>query len=184
MSSPTDIKPDGTSMIDRVAMSFADDLERLAQATAAEQGQPVGTRSMSDAEALKQWGIVDPKVNYDQILGMLQPTGLPPEMLDPEQGLMVFQEQPDLAQWYGQPVQDPALAQRMAVLAEYPFRMGLLMDIDDPDEQVRESDRLHRLWERELIGSLDVPVPIATPPSAPVVQAQPAPLMPPQMIGG
>lgn len=169
-----EITPEGTSMVDRVAVSFADDLERLAQAAAADQGQPVGTRNVSDAEALRQWAYADPQADYDAILGQLQTTGLPPELLDPDHGLTIFKEQPDLAQWYGQPVQDPALADRMARIAEHPFRMGLLMDIDDPDEQVRESNRLHRAWSRQLLGDT-APEDMQQTPVAPVT---------PQMVGG
>lgn len=180
-----EITPEGTSLLDRVALSFADDLERLAQAAAAEQGQPIGTRKASHAEAVKQWGINDPQVedNYDAFLDMLKTTGLPPEMLDPEspQCLMVIKEDPDLAQWYGQPIADPALAARYATLAEWPFRRGLLMDEDDPDEQVRLANAYDRDWERSLLGD-DV---AATPVAGDVEPTQQAPAAPmPSMIGG
>lgn len=173
-----EITPEGTSELDHVAVSFADELERLAQASAAGQGQPVGTRKTSDAEAVKHWGITDPNVEYDQILQQLQTTGLPPEMLDPEKGLLLFREQPDLAQWYGQPVQDPALADRMARIAEHPFRMGLLMDIDDPDEQVREANRLDRAWTAQILASNTPAMPSAQgvePAQQPLASAAPTP---------
>lgn len=153
---------------ERLAQSFADDLEELAQQTAEGQGQPMSTRKVSDARAVRNWNIRDQKVNPELMLPALINTGLPPELLDPSnpQAPLIIRERPELAQYYAQPAQTPQAAGTLVHWAEFPFRYGLVMDIDNPLERTRYSDHLARLSQ-------------LTQPKAPEPMSEPSSDLPP-----
>jgi hypothetical protein len=163
-----------TSVESRVAASWLEQAEKVARRIAQADGDPPGAKKVGDAEAVRLWGLTDPNADYDLILDALATTGLSPEFLDPAspQALAVVKDRPELAPLYGQPAPTPELARALATYAEYPFRFGLFADFsDDPEEQVRRSDHLDGLWQKQAgIG--------AQPPAEGIEQAQP-PMMPP-----
>lgn len=183
---------------EKLAQSFADDLEELAQKAAEAQGQPMGTRRVSDARALRMYGIRDQHFDRAALIDMLNTTGVHPDLLNPQnpESPLIIRERPDLIPYYAKPAATPEAAQALADLAEYPFRYGLVMDIDNPQERVRYATHLQTQWEASQpqpdptpIAIPPAPVPIATAPSlgplsaplatptAPV--ARPAPEPPP-----
>lgn len=189
------ITKSGSSLQDRLAQELSDELERIAQGVAADQGNALGTSRVSHADLLRLWGRKDPLANYDQIVQQLQTTGVPQPMLSVPQGasasnsqrqwLIIAQEQPDLIPQYTAPTQDGELAKRLAIIAEYPFRMGVLQDIDDPDEQVALANRLDKEWmaSQTTMQSPEEATPAPAQvepqqPSAPPSTPMPDPMMP------
>jgi hypothetical protein len=137
---------------DRAIENFNKSFDALTKRSAISLGQPAGTRPVGDAELVRQWGIMDNKVDRTALAQQLMAGGLPPELLDPNSPhkLEIVKAAPDLAPLYGQPVQDPEVADILAGLAEHPFRHGILAAIDDPEDQVKETARLNRLWEKQM----------------------------------
>ena len=132
---------------------MADDLQVAIREIAAELGPAPGTSEASASEELRQWGIRDSKVDHQQMVQRLMTTGYPPEMLDPDgdMTLLVVKENPELAEVYGQPVQDQEYAEQLATIAEWPFRLGILREYeDDPEAMVRKADSLDARWQRSL----------------------------------
>ena len=177
-----------------------DELTQAIAEIAAEMGPAPGAKHVSEAQKLAMWGQRDPQVDYDQMLEMLQTTGIAPELLDPksEQALMIVQENPEIAEMYAGPV-EPALAEALAVLAEHPFRLSVISSlVDDPEAYVAEADRLDAKWQKQFgaVAPSVAPVPYAAPVAPPVVMPEPAappqtpmsvPAMPPvlpSMVGG
>lgn len=180
---------------EKVAQSFADDMEELAQKAAEAEGQPMKTRKVSDARAVRLYGLRDQNVDAQQMLTALLTTGLPAELLSPEnpQAPLIIRERPELAEYYGRPAQTSQAAEHLVQLAEYPWRYGLIMDEDNPRERVRYADHLDRLWQQSMPQADATPidltatsaqsVPIAPPqPSLPVAPSMPAPS--PLPLGG
>jgi len=149
--------------------------EELQQAIAeivAELGPAVGSVKASPKDELRLWGIRDEKVDPDAMLQRLLREGYPPELLDPEneQALMVVQENPELAPYYAEPTQDQELADALVRLAEWPFRLGILRDLeDDPEEQVKKAESLDAAWQKSLGES----PPLMQEPTAPAAPAMP-----------
>jgi hypothetical protein len=135
---------------------FNQNFEKAALQAAQSWGQPAGSRPVGDAEKVRQWGLQDSNVDRTALTASLLTQGLAPELLDPNnpQAPAVMKAAPDLAPLYGQPVQDSELADTLAGLAQYPFRYGLLAGIDDPEEQVKEAERLSRLHEQQTQAAL------------------------------
>lgn len=170
-----------------------EEMQQAIAEIAADLGPAPGARTASPTDRLRMWGIRDEKVDADAMLQRLMTEGYPPELLDPanEQALMVVQENPELAPYYAEPTQDQGLADALVRLAEYPFRLGLLRDLeDDPEEQVKEAEQLDAAWQRSMGESPEMAqeptaAPMADPmmPTAPPQQQQPmAQQMPADMM--
>jgi hypothetical protein len=142
---------------DQAIESFNKNFDALTKRSALSLGQPPGTRPVGDAELVHQWGIMDSKVDRAQLAAQLLTTGLPPELLDPNSPnkLEIVKAAPDLAPLYAQPVKDPELADILAGFAERPFRYGILSAIDDPEDQVKEAERLSRLHDQQTSAALE-----------------------------
>lgn len=110
-----------------------------------DQGGPAGTRQPSEAEQTRRWGLADTTVDRAALAARLLAGGLAPE--EAEQ-LEIVRQVPELAAAYTQPV-DSQTADVLARLAAYPFRPSLYLHLD-PDDRVKEADRLERLWERSV----------------------------------
>jgi hypothetical protein len=101
-------------------------------------------------------------------------TGVAPEVV---QNLAIAKTRPEWAELYLQPTEDSEMAAQLAALALHPFRASLALDWSpEPEEQVRRSDHIHALWEKqqaaqeaELYGTPETPP--AAPQSAPPQQA-------------
>lgn len=131
------------------------EIEHAIATIAAEWGAAPDAAPVSEDEEVELWGRRDPTVDYDAVYAMLTTTGLPPEMLDPASDLApaVIAEHPEMAQMYGSVV-DANLADMLATLAEHPFRIGLLQDLeDDPEAMVEKANRLDRAWQKQLGGA-------------------------------
>lgn len=143
-------KPASGSIEERATASWLDDAEKVAQRVAADEGPPPGAKKLSDAEAVKQWGIRDPFVD-DSTPQMLLTRGIPQEAL---QQTAFWQElgadqQDAWAQLLTQPTQDAEMADTLSRILEYPFRYGLVTDwSDDPEEQTKRAESLQRQWEK------------------------------------
>jgi hypothetical protein len=135
------------SFEEQVSASFLEDMEKVAQRIAGQDGDPPGASRVGDAEAVRLWGQRDPLVDHDRLLTDLLTTGVPPETM---QQLAIAKERPEWAALYTQPTQDTELARQLAVLAEHPFRAGLTLDYSaEPEEQVRRANHLDRLWTKQ-----------------------------------
>lgn len=190
---------------EKLAQSFADDLEEMAQRAADSEGQPMGARKVGDARALRLYGLKDPNVDPERMLEALQSTGLPQEILDPSnpKAMLIIKENPDLAKYYAQPAKTPEAAETLVHWAEHPFMYGLVMGIDDPHERVSYAAHLDQLWQQSqpqtvepapmttVAGATDhsaqfaPPEPAPPDPSMPMQPPGPAPMPDPrQMMGG
>lgn len=133
------------------------EIQQAIRMLAAEVGPAPGARPLSEAKKVSMWGQRDPKVDYTQVASQLMTTGLAPDLLDPEKGLALFKEHPEMAQMYAQPVA-PDVADQLARLAEYPLRLGLLAHLEDyPKQNVAEANRLDRAWEKQTGGTEEPP---------------------------
>lgn len=128
---------------DLLAESVADSLLDGADAIAAEHGAPPDMDAPSEREKVRLWGRSDPAVDYDALVEALTTTGVPPEMMATMQVSRYAKSHPELVQAYAQPVQDRALAERLAAIAEYPFKLALYDQLD-PRNRVKEAERLDR----------------------------------------
>lgn len=168
---------------------------------ALEAGPPADSARLSDADLDALWAVTDPLVDDpDAFATALMTSGIQPDMLGQ---LLVVQEYPEWQPLYAQPTQDAEMADMLARLAQFPYRWALLMDLDDPEEQVRIAERLDRRYQRQHAGMQDsdpTPTPatlpldtMAPPPTAPeqppMMPGAPGPMMPdqpmpPTMMGG
>lgn len=189
---------------DAAIRSFTANFDLLTKRSAASLGQPPGTRPVGDVELVRQWGIRDNKVDRLQLLAQLLTTGLPQELLDQNnpQAFAIMKAAPDLAPLYGQPVTDHEVAEILTGLAEWPFRYGILAAIDDPEDQVKEANRLDGLWQKKVGTPPEPPTltePLAQvegaqtqgppaampqPPAAPPMAPNPQQMAPAQLMGG
>lgn len=139
-------KQDPSSVEDQIALKWIDEVETVAKAIAAEDMAPPDSDKVGETEAIRLFGQRDPLVDYDQLVLALQ-QGLPPEAA---QQLQLVIERPELGELFTQP-QPPEMASILAGLAEYPYRLGMVVDrTDDPDEQVRVAERYKRGWLKSL----------------------------------
>jgi hypothetical protein len=138
------------SFEETVSASFLEDLEKVAARIASEDGDPPGADRLGDADAVRLWGQMDPQVDHDRLLSDLMTTGVAPEVV---QNLAIAKTRPEWAELYTQPVQDSEMAGQLAALATYPFRAGLVFDYSpEPEEQVKRSDHIHALWEKQQVA--------------------------------
>jgi hypothetical protein len=179
------------------------ELERAVQALAAEWGPAPGAKNVSTRREVTLWGQRDPKVDFESLKQQLMATGLgqTPDLLDPEGdgALAVIQEHPDMAPLFMEPVAED-VADVLATLAEFPFRLAILLDLeDDPEAMVAKAESLDRAWMKEMgrtemdgtvTEAASTPSQPAPPPAAqaPPMPMQPAPpMIPPTMplpVGG
>ncbi len=144
---------------------------------ALESGPPADSARLSDADMDALWAVTDPLVDDpDALASALMTTGVQPDMLGQ---LVVVREYPEWEQLYAQPTQDAEMADMLSRLAQFPYRWALLMDLDDPDEQVRIAERLDRRFQKQHAGVQDGD-PTPTPATMPM-NAMPAPEQPPTM---
>lgn len=121
---------------------FQDSFDTVMDELSRRQQQPPDTDRVSEPRKARLWGLTDPRVDFDQFKQTLMTTGFQGPDLE---SMLIIQEHPDLAEVYGQPVQDPDMADELTALAESPFRLGTYRHILDPDERTREAERIHRL---------------------------------------
>jgi hypothetical protein len=135
------------SFEEQVSASFLEDMEKVAARIASEDGDPPGADRLGDAEAVRLWGQTDPNVDHDRLLSDLMTTGVAPEVV---QNLAIAKTRPEWAELYMQPTEDSEMAATLAALALHPFRAGLVFDYSpEPEEQVKRSDHIHALWEKQ-----------------------------------
>lgn len=140
-----------TSYEQTLVSTVAEDIVTTAERHAASMGAPPNTQATSDKERVRLWGRTDPAAPYDTVFQTLTTTGVPPEMMQQMQISRFTQSHPELVAAYSQPTQDTALADRLAQIAEYPFKIPLY-DHLDPKGRVAEADRIQKLWEKEQAG--------------------------------
>lgn len=175
--------PPPRSAVERARNEIRDEIKMAIRLLSAEMGPAPGARPLSEAKKVSMWGQRDPKVDYAQVASQLMTTGLPPDLLDPKTGLAIFKKYPEMAQMYAQPVaQEVAIP--LAILAEYPLRLGLLEHLeDDPEAMVKEANRLDRAWQKQMGGGQAPPETGATsapfaPPTDAAGAAAPTPSAP------
>ena len=123
--------------------SFRDEFESVVDQLAAEQAPPVDAQRVTEPRKVALWGLQDPRVDRETFAQTLMSTGFQPQDL---QTMLLIQNHPELAQVYGQPVQDPEAARDLTELARHPFRYGLYGHIEDPEERTAEAERIHKGW--------------------------------------
>lgn len=149
---------------------FRDEFDKVVGSIAQGQGQPLDTTAVSNPRKAALWGLADPRVDPTTFKAQLMQQGFQPQDL---QSMLIVQNHPELAEVYGQPVQDPAAADDLTTLAQYPFRLGMYHEIQDPNERVAEAERIHRDWLKSNGKADEPPAPAEADPSA--MQTQPAP---------
>jgi len=148
---------------------------------ALEAGPPPDSERLSERDLDEIWAIEDRLVGADPdaFAQALMTSGIDQQTLP---RLRVLKEQPEWAPLYGQPTQDAELADQLTRLAQFPHRWGLLVDIDDPEEQVRLSERVDRRYQKahaERQVQADMPIMTPTPAEMPMPEASPdQPMMP------
>jgi hypothetical protein len=120
-----------------------DMLDRLAR----EQGPPPDADKLSEADEDDAWETDDPSVDYETMAQQLTSQGLPPEVVN---GLLVVKLHPEWAPLYQRPTQSAEMAHMLTQLARWPFRLSLIEDIDDPDEQVKKAESLDRRYQKRM----------------------------------
>src|SRR6478672_1918579 len=100
--------------------SVADAIMQAGDSAAADHGPPPESSAPSERRKVQLWGQRDPNVDVPSLTQQLQTTGVPQDQL---KLLHIATVRPDLAPLYGQPIPDPQVADVLARLAEYPFRV-------------------------------------------------------------
>jgi hypothetical protein len=135
----------------------------LVSQIAAEEGPAPHAQYVSDEHEVKLWGQMDPSVDHETLVQQLMQGAVPPERVDPNgaQPLALVTHHPETAQLFTQPL-DQEMAQMVATLAEYPFRLSLLAPYtDDPEASVKKADRLTQRWRSSLPARDPVIAPFA-----------------------
>lgn len=175
-------RPVQESAEDRAIREIEAEDDDAVQRIALEAGPPADSARLSDADLDAMWAVTDPLVDDpDAFASALMTSGIDPEMLGQ---LLVVQEYPEWQPLYAQPTQDAEMADMLARLAQFPYRWALLMDLDDPEEQVRIAERLDRRFQKQHAGMQDGD-PTPTPATLPLdtMAPPPAPEQPPMMPG-
>lgn len=158
--------------VDEMAqVEFDREFEAVFETLAAEQGKPPGAKPVSDAKKLALWGQRDPNVDPDALAQMLMTTGVPPEIAAELALLQEHADNEELMMAYATPTDDPEMADMLARMAEMPFRTGFLLDITDPEERVKEAERLDARWQRQMGAVLDSPPAQVAPAQQPASQS-------------
>lgn len=133
------------SFEDRVLTAIEANTDDMLNRLVAQAGPPADADKLSEADLDEAWETADPSVDYETMAQQILTQGLPPEIA---RGLLVLKIRPEWAPLYGRPTQSAELAHQLARLAQYPFRLSVLEDIDDPDEQVAAAERLDRRFQK------------------------------------
>ena len=169
---------------DRAIREIEAEDDDAVQRIALEAGPPADASRLSDADLDALWAVTDPLVDDpDAFASALMTSGIEPDLLGQ---LLVVREYPEWQPLYAQPTQDAEMADMLARLAQFPYRWALLLDIDDPEEQVRIAERLDRRFQKQHAGMQDGD-PTPTPATMPMeTMPPPAPEQPPMqpMMGG
>ena len=154
-----EVDAEDTAIIDRLALAA---------------GPPADSSRLSEAEEDEVWATTDPLVDADPdaFATQLMTTGVPQEML-PQ--LRILKENQDWAQLYAQPTQSAEMADMLTRLAQYPHRATVLLDIDDPEEQVRKAEALDRRFQKRFEPQQQPEPPMPTAPQPPAGMAMPEP---------
>lgn len=146
---PRQQQPDSAESIALNQILDEDDaaLKRVSE----QMGPPHGSVKQSQADEVKRWGQLDPRVDRDLMPQQLMATGLPPEQA---KELAILQEYPDLLPLYTQPIGDPQMADLLTRFAEMPYRWSLLEGIDDPEERAAKAESLDRAHEKALAARM------------------------------
>ena len=175
-------RPVQESAEDRAIREIEAEDDDAVQRIALEAGPPADASRLSDADLDALWAVTDPLVDDpDAFASALMTSGIEPDLLGQ---LLVVREYPEWQPLYAQPTQDAEMADMLARLAQFPYRWALLLDIDDPEEQVRIAERLDRRFQRQHAGMQDGD-PTPTPATLPLdtMAPPPAPEQPPMMPG-
>jgi hypothetical protein len=135
---------------DRAIREIDAEDEQAIQALAAQAGPPPDARRLSEADEDEAWETADPNVDHEELARLLLTEGLPPEVVN---GLLVAKLRPDWVPLYGRPTQDAERAHMLARLAQFPFRLSLIEDIDDPDERTAKAEALDRRYRKRLTAN-------------------------------
>lgn len=135
------------SFEDGVLSSVEANTEDMLNRLVAQAGPPPDTDKVSENDKDAAWETADPSVDYDTFAQQIMTQGLPPEMVS---RLLVTKLRPDWAPLYQRPTQSAEMAHQLARLAQYPFRLSLLEDIEDPNDQVKEAERLDRRFQKRM----------------------------------
>lgn len=142
---------------DRAIREVSDEDENAMRTLALEAGPPPDSSRLSEADEDAAWEQMDPNVDHEQLATMLMTQGLPPELA---QQLLIVKLRRD-EDWMGaltKPTQDAELANQLAKLARYPFRLSVIDGYDDPDEQVRKANAVDRRYQKRMAQVLDAPI--------------------------
>ena len=158
-------RPVPESAEDRAIREIDAEDEAALTKLALEAGPPPDSEWLSERDLDEVWAIEDRLVSADPdgFAQALMTTGIDQQTLP---RLRVLKEQPEWAPLYGQPTQDAEMADQLTRLAQFPHRWGLLVDIDDPEDQVRLAERLDRRYQRahaERQAQADMPIVTPTP---------------------
>lgn len=169
-------EPTDAATESRVAQAFIDEVQKVASRIAGEEGEPPGSAPLGDAQAVRMWGRTDPNVRYDEMLTRIMTEGIPPDEM--QQYICAEELPPDVLAMYGHAMPFE-FAHQLATMAEYPFRWSICIEpFDDPEEQVKEAERLDRLWQKTLPQPAVEDVDESAQPEMPApdpMTAQPAP---------
>lgn len=151
----------------------AEDTAAIAK-LAREAGPPPDADRLSEATEDELYAITDPLVENDPdtFSQMLMTQGIDQQTLP---RLRVLKEHPEWAQLFGQPTQSAEMADQLTRLARWPYRWSLLIDIDDPEEQVAKAEQLDRRFQRKHAAMAGATPESPAPPSAPTPVPAPQP---------
>lgn len=159
------------SVQEQAQQEFSTEFDAAMEHLIAEAEPAPGTERVSRPREVALWGQRDPSVDPAALEEMLATTGAPQEVAE---ALVVVQENPDLLMAYAQPAPDPETLDALVILAEFPFRLGLLAAIEDPKERVAAADALNREWQKQFDSGDGAPEAVSAPP----MTAPSAPLPP------
>lgn len=154
---------------------FDREFEAVLERLAAEQGPAPGVRAVSRPREVRDWGTEDRSVDPAALAQRLMAGGLAPEEATALEVVKDNADNEELLAAYTQPTEDYLLADTLARLARYPYRLAILATIDDPEERVAKAESLDRAWQASLPSA--PPAPPTGPslsPSAPTDGAVPA----------
>jgi hypothetical protein len=174
--------PKHVSAEEQMMSELAEEIERVSDAIASEMGPAPDVEHLSAEKEVEFWGMRDPLVDYDTLVQVLQTTGISPEMMDPKnkQGLAIAKVAPQLGPLYTQPVQDPALAHQLAILAEWPMRYGFYANKSEK-EMVAIAKRMDAAWAKKAgVARYGEEAPMPLPPVEASMTPEQSPMMPEQ----
>ncbi len=124
---------------------------------ALQAGPPPDSDRLSEKDEDDAWAQMDPSVDFEQVATMLLKQGVPQEMA---QRFLIVKLRPDdgWLEALTQPTQDAEMANQLAKMAQYPFRLSVLDTYDDPEQQTRKAEQLDRRYQKRMAAILDAPI--------------------------